>query len=268
MDNNTLLIFNGDHAYNCRKQTFPAEDSCTLVWRENYLEGPLPCGIPFDEFERIRAEFLHSCVPEYSEEQIYRALINHHTVLEKFKTPSCRIVLYFDCCMYDMIMLARIFHLLQKTQAEIRLFCEDAILGCSPEVFRKDIASLRTVPQKIAELYAYAWECVLQGPESIAQFNRNNSAKAEPFLAEAMLRYGEDHPADGGIGRSQKQLLEIISSGTHTFPEIFQAFDKYEKYMFLGDTHCLRLLDGLAAQSLIRKTAPQQAEKYPSYLPN
>ena len=247
----TLLIFNGDYAYDCWKRTAPTADLRTLVWRENYLEGPLPADVPLEEFERVRAEFLHSCVPEYSEKAIYDSLIKQHIVLNEFNAPDCKIILFFDCCMYDMIMLARIFYLLKNTPGQIRLFCENVQLGNSPDVFRQKISSLREIPRDIQDLYVYAWECVLQGPHAVTRFNVDNTAPNEPFLAEAMHRYGEDHPCDGSLGRSQRQLLEIIRSGISAFDEIFQTFDKYEKYMFMGDTHCLRLLEQLAEQKLI-----------------
>lgn len=250
------MIFNGDHACNCWKKENPASEICCLSWRENFLEGPLPSAISDDRFDRIRADFLHTCVPEYSADGIYRYLTELRTTLKKFDHPDCKIVLYFDCCMYDMVMLARIFSLLKGTRAEIYLFCEDVILGCSPEVFRKEIASLRKIAPHTVELYARAWECILQGPQAISDFNAARAAQGEPFLAEAMSRYAEDHPCGGTLGRTPRQLLEIINSGISSFPEIFQAFDKYEKYMFMGDTHCLRLLDQLTVEGLIRKSSP------------
>ncbi|MBO5724660.1 MAG: hypothetical protein J6S58_07525 [Lentisphaeria bacterium] len=265
----TLLIFNGDYACECWKKSCPSEvEKVTfLVWRENYLEGPLPSGVSPEVFEKTRADFLHTCVPEYSAEGIYRYLMNLHTTLKEFEGPECEIILYFDCCMYDMIMLARILSLLKNAGGRIRLFCEDVILGNAPEVFQQDISSLRVLsPEQIA-LYAHAWECVLGGSAAVAQFNQQNLAAEEPFLAQASVRYGEDHPADGTMGRSQRQLLEIVRSGVCAFPEIFRAFDKYEQYMFMGDTFCLRLLEELVRMGLLCMKKSSDTDPYPAFYP-
>lgn len=45
-------------------------DVKTSVWRENYLEGPLLGNVSAEDFERIRAAFLYSCVPEYPGETL------------------------------------------------------------------------------------------------------------------------------------------------------------------------------------------------------
>ena len=263
-----LLIFNGDCAWECWKRNTPFHESIpTLVWRENFLEGPLPSGVSTEEFELIRADFLHRCVPEYSAEGIYRFLMQLHTTLEEFDSPECEIILYFDCCMYDMILLARILFLLKDSSARIRLFCEDVIPGNAPQVFAVPYTSLRLLSPETVSLYAHAWECVLQGASAVAQFNKEDLAADERFLKLAMIRYGEDHPVEGGLGRTQKQLLEIVRSGVNTFPEIFRAFDRYELYMFMGDTHCYRLLRSLTEEGFLRMEKSSSSDPYGSFYP-
>ena len=262
-----LLIFNGDHAWHCWEKTVGKTDESVLVWRENYLEGPLPAEGDIAAFERCRAAFLHTCVPEYSEETLFRFLMELHSELHKFDSPECEIVLYFDCCMYDMIMLSRIMSLLQGSRARLLLFCDDVVLGNAPEVFLKEYSSLRELTAGDKELYAHAWSCVLAGPEAVAEFNRRGIAAGEPFLKCAMERYAEDHPCNNVMGRSYRQLLEIIRSGVSSFPEIFKTFDQYETYMFMGDTTCLRLLEDLVRKGAITKQPPAEEEKYPSFFP-
>lgn len=263
-----LLIFNGDCAWECWKKNTPHHEGIRhLVWRENYLEGPLPSGVSREEFEKIRSGFLHSCVPEYSAEGIYRFLLKLHTTLEEFDSPEGEIILYFDCCMYDMIMLARILFLLKDFSGRIRLFCEDVMLGNAPQVFALPYSSIRLLAPETVSLYAHAWECVLQGASAVAQFNKENRAGDELFLKQAMIRYGEDHPVEGGLGRTEKQLLEIVRSGVNTFPEIFRAFDRYEIYMFMGDTHCFRLLQALTAKGFLRMEKSSPSDPYGSFYP-
>ena len=262
-----LLIFNGDHAWHCREKTVGKTEESILVWRENYLEGPLPAEGDIAAFERCRAAFLHTCVPEYSEERLFASLMGNHSMLQKFDSPECEIILYFDCCMYDMIMLSRIVSLLKESQALIRLFCEDVILSGAPWVFRKEYSSLRELTSEDKEVYAHTWASVLGGAEAVAEFNRRDVAAGEPFLKCAMERYAEDHPCDNSMGRSRRQLVEIVRSGISAFPEIFKSFDKYETYMFMGDTTCLRLLEDLVRKGVIRKQPPAEQGEYPSFFP-
>ena len=103
---------------------------------------------------------------------------------------------------------------------------------------------------EIILLYAEAWNAVVSGPETVARFNRENRA-ADPVLAEAMIRYGEDHPADGSPGKSELRLLELIRSGIRRPTEVFQAFNRMEPHPFMGDTTCRRRLESLAMQGRI-----------------
>jgi hypothetical protein len=194
-------------------------------------------------------------------ENLHRYLLNLDRRLLSL-TEQDTLLLYFDCCMYDMVMLARIMSLLQNTPATVHLFCEDAVLGNETELYTRPVNAFPRMSTEAIAIFAEAWLAILHGPETVAEFNRAAAAQPIPFLAEAMIRYGEDHPGGGKLGRSSRQLLEIVNSGISAFPDIFQAFDKYEKYMFMGDTHCLRLLEQLADAGVIRKEANG---KYPAF---
>lgn len=220
-----------------------------IVWRENYTEGPLPHNVSAEEFARVRANFLHSCVPEYSEEQLRNFLLGQDRTLAEL-TARNTAVLWFDVCMFDTLMLARILFLLRNSPAEIRLFRADFVPDEHPEYFLQDWRTFPVLSPEIILLYAEAWNAVVSGPEIVARFNRENRA-ADPVLAEAMIRYGEDHPADGSPGKSELRLLELIRSGIRRPTEVFQAFNRMEPHPFMGDTTCRRLLESLAMQGRI-----------------
>jgi len=245
-----LHIFNGDCAYEKWKETTGGSDAY-IVWRENYLEGPLPgLNVPEKDFYRIRAEFLHDCVPQYSEEQLYHFL---YSIEERVKNLTCfdTVVLWFDACMFDMLMLSRILYVLKGTKAEIRLFSEDVVLPCHPEIFRLDYRTFRKLDAETISVYADAWTVVVSGPEAVNQYSLSGRADKEKYLADAMKRYSQDHPVGGGMGRSQRRLLDLIGQGVTEWPEIFMKFDEPDTTPFMGDTTCFRMLEDLENQGYI-----------------
>ena len=55
-EKNILYIFNGDCAFEAWKKSVGAEGKDFLVWRENYLEGPLPANVSLEAFEKTFTE--------------------------------------------------------------------------------------------------------------------------------------------------------------------------------------------------------------------
>ena len=250
---NILRIFNGDCACDAwKKVTGGREDH--LVWRETYLEGPLPADGSLEDFERTRAEFLHSIVPEYPEEKLYQFLLSLDRKILSL-TAQDSVLLYFDCCMYDMVMLARIMFLLQKSPAKVFLFCEDAVLGNEKELYTRPLNAFQQVTAKEIAIFAAAWQAILQGPAAVEKFNLADTAATLPHLARAMRRYSADHPADGSLGKSHQILRDLVcTEQLHSFPEIFRTFNAREQYPFLGDTACRRMLDTLVEQEILQNT--------------
>ncbi|MBO4303590.1 MAG: hypothetical protein J6A21_03295, partial [Lentisphaeria bacterium] len=56
-----------------------------------------------------------------------------------------------------------------------------------------------------------------------------------------------------GLTRTQRQMLEIVSSGKTSFLEIFKGLDDFEEYPFLGDTACKRMLEELVDKGLLSR---------------
>ena len=256
-----LIIFNGDCTCDAWRRAGGTGDF--LVWRENYLEGPLPADSPLEDFEAARAAFLHRCVPEYREDRLYDFLLSlDRRVLAL--TARDTVLLHFDCCMYDMVMLARILFLMKDSRAEVRLHCEaSAFPSRDGGLYRREPSAFPRLTRAEIAVFAAAWDAILHGAARVAAFNRSGKAEPLPFLAEAMRRYEADHPADGGMGETLRRLCALVCEERLAgFPEIFRAFNAREKYPFMGDTMCQRLLDELAARGLLQKAGTPDAPRY------
>lgn len=259
-----LHVFNGDCAAEAWKRSIRSQEQY-LVWRENYLEGPLPeVGIPQEEFARIRAEFLHGCVPQYSVETLTRFQCTLEEIIQSQGSDTV-IMLWFDDCMFDILLLSRILFLLEKSQAELRLCCENRILGNETDFFRTPWNEFRKLSPETVLLYADAWRMFTSGSAALEHFLQSGRLESETVLKRAVIRYLADHPADNSLGLSEKKLLQMIADGIHDFTQIFRTFNASEERPFMGDTSCERLLQSLKERGFL--TCSTDAEKRVFYYP-
>ncbi len=111
-----LHIFNGD----CLCNLWKKHGSAYLVWRENYLDGPLPPPETAPEdFAGTRAEFLHAFyAPDTNLEQLKKSLLEMENTVKSLSAGDIAI-LWFDECMYDQLMLSRILFLMREPISKI-----------------------------------------------------------------------------------------------------------------------------------------------------
>lgn len=103
-----LHLLNGD----CALDAWPPEwQEDRLVWRENYLLGPLPETADLTTFSRERATVLHRSAPERDAAEIFAELETMNRILLE-RASSGTVRLWFDRCPFDRVMLARILRLL------------------------------------------------------------------------------------------------------------------------------------------------------------
>ena len=73
-------------------------------------------------------------------------------------------------------------------------------------------------------------------------------------MQKALLRCAEDVPDRiTGLNRTQRRILQLVSGGCRSFPEIFRGLDSFEDFPFLGDTACRRLLDDLIVKGILKQ---------------
>lgn len=246
-------IFNGDFALKLwRQKMLPGE---SLVWREIYLEGPLPDTEDLACFRWARAKYL-SAFAELSpvdEAQIFRQLEEMDNWILQLPENST-LQLWFDSCIFDQTILMRILYLLDRKRDYsiwVSLYCCE---GCclSLEDFERGIdQSVKLDPEDWA-LGKRAWECFRsQEAEKMLQLAQQEKFEHLLQMKKALFRCAEEVPDSNGLTRTQRQILELIAKGNSGFVEIFQGLDAYEETPFLGDTSCQRQLDFLVKKDLV-----------------
>ena len=249
-----LHILNGDYAMNLWKQCGFNGDG--LVWREIYLEGPLPETDDLQSFRSARCEYLLTFdeLSGMEPERLCRYLKKmDDSVLDL--SGNSKIMLWFDSCMYDQTLLMRILYLLsRKTNGRQHVYlycCEGNCLTL--DHFREGAAKkVQLVPEDL-NLAGKAW-LLFQKKDASGMINLAASENFErlPKMQKALYRCAEDVPDPNGLTRTQRQILQLISEGKESFPEIFKGFDRFEEYPFLGDTACQRILNDLTRQGVLK----------------
>ena len=252
-----LHILNGDFALELwQKCHFNAR---ALVWKETYLEGPLPITDDLHTFRNARAEYLSHFaeLTEISQERLYNHLQKmDNMILEDDNTSS--FFLWFDSCIFDQTLLMRILYLLNRNQSnppQVFLYCCNS--NCLMlEDFQQGINWMRQLVPEDLQTGADAWCAYLsRNADSIRTLAEQGNFARMPEMKKALLRCAEEVPDPDGLNRTQRQILQIVAGEERSFVDIFKGLDAFEEYPFLGDTACQRLLDQLIEKGLLAVTA-------------
>ena len=241
-----LHILNGDYAFELWKECgFSGEG---LVWRETYLEGPLPETEDLHLFRTARTDFL-SQFPEIKhidKSMLYKYLQKmDDSVLQL--PGSAVLMLWFDACIFDQTILMRILYLLslrQNDAPDVFLYCcDDHCLTAAD--FRRGIGNKIHLPSSDLTLGAEAWRLFQKKDAAgMIRLSEKEDFSRLSKMQKALLRCAEDVPDRiTGLNRTQRQILQLVSGGCRSFSEIFRGLDSFEDFPFLGDTACRRHLD-------------------------
>ena len=251
-----LHILNGDFALaHWKKASLPGEG---LVWRETYLEGPLPETEDLHTFRTARAAYL-STFAELSQVDVSR-LYNHLKVLDESVldlVESASVTLWFDSCIFDQTLLMRILYLFsrrEKLPAQIFLYCCPG--NClTAEDFSKGTAEKRLLDSQDVYLAAKAWLAYQhRDGNAMVHLAQEGNFERMPAMQKALLRCAKELPDHEGLIQTQRNILQIVEQKPSSFIEIFKALDQFEELPFLGDTACQRLIDDLISKGLLKVT--------------
>ena len=247
-----LHILNGDYALKLWKERgFKAQ---SLVWRETYLEGPLPDTDDLDVFRNARAEYL----PYFDElagigkSRLYRHLLKMDEALLLLPADAT-LMLWFDSCMFDQTILMRILSLLNRKDTAINIFlccCDGNCLG-KADFMQGDSGKVQLRPHD-CQVAGKAWTLFIRkDADGIMRLLEREPFERLPKMKKALLRCIDEIPDRNGLSRTQRQILKLVADGRHGFMEIFKGLDDFEEYPFLGDTACLHLLDHLVRNGFL-----------------
>ena len=247
-----LHILNGDFALELWKQCGFTGQS--LVWRETYLEGPLPETEDLSVFWAARAEFLSHFVElaDMEKTAIYRHLQRMDEAILGLPDKS-NLRLWFDACIFDQTILMRILYLLNRNKADVTVFlnCCDSSCLVKEDFKEGDSKRVQLLPHDF-EVAEEAWmHFIRKDAKGLMQLIEREHFERMLKMKVALLRCIDEIPDSRGLTRTQRQILKLIADGHHSFIEIFKGLDAFEEFPFLGDTACQRQLDYLVQNGFL-----------------
>ena len=255
MDETELHILNGDRALELWRQCGFRGQS--LVWRETYLEGPLPDTDDPHVFRAARAEYL-SHFAELSglgASRLYRHLLKMDEAV-LLLPEGATLMLWFDSCIFDQTILLRILSLLGRNgnAVDAFLYCGDGHRLEKADFLRGRAEKIRLRPGDL-DAAAGAWTLfVRKDAAGIMRLLEREPFERLPRMKKALLRCVEEFPDRNGLTETQRRILKLVAGGRHEFTELFAGLAELEEYPFLGDTACQRLLDQMVRNGfLIRR---------------
>ena len=250
-----LHILNGEYALELWKQCgFQGQ---SLVWRETYLEGPLPDSDDLDVFRKARAEYLSHFdeLAGIDKSRLYRHLLKMDEAVLLLPTDAT-LMLWFDSCIFDQTILMRILYLLnwKDTATNVFLYCCDGNCLGKTDFMQGDSRKVQLQPHDCAAARE-AWTLFIRkDADGIMKLLEREPFERLPKMKKALLRCIDEIPDQNGLTRTQRQILELVADGRHEFVKIFEGLDDFEEYPFLGDTACQRLLDQLVQNGFLLRS--------------
>jgi len=227
-----------------------------LCWMDVLSEGPVPRGLPLRELSRVRERFI---IEFFSLPSAEVSFAERDRTIGEFRDHE-EVVLWFEHDLFDQLQLIQILDWFSSQDlgaVRLALICHDSYLGpMRAEQLTPLFETRHTVTAAEFKTACAAWAAFCS-PEPLglaALLDQDTSAL--PFLRAAVLRHLQQFPAlRNGLARTQRQILELVESGLRSFPEIFQADQKLEESIFMGDFTFRQYLRGLAAarQALLRR---------------
>ncbi len=217
-----------------------------MVWREIYVEGPVPDGITPDEFRQTRARHLSTYGIDY--DQLLLTTNERYDRLASAAADFEEVILWFDACMFDQTIMIHIIDCLPDT-ANASLICvSDRGLG---EYSIDEMAALLPTRQPLTpgqkRIAHNAWDAFTSDdPRDIEVFLQADSA-ALAHVAPALRRHLQEYPSThNGLSRMQQQALQVIDAGANRLGPIFAQASAFEEQAYLGDTSLWAILEAMA----------------------
>jgi hypothetical protein len=196
---------------------------------------------------QIRAQFLAGWALG-SYEEMLTGFLHRDAILAQFAAHR-EVILWFEHDLYDQLQLIQLldwFFRQDREATTISLICINAFPGIAsfvglgqlnPSQLRSLFETRHTLIEDELKLGSEAWRAFCSpDPKALEALLRKDTA-ALPFLKAALLRHLEQFPAlQGGLSRTERQILEVVASGVNTPLEIFRATQEKEESPFLGDT--------------------------------
>jgi hypothetical protein len=206
-----------------------------IVWHDILHEGPLPAGLPLEEFTAVRTQWLEANGYGSGEK-----LVERDRQLRRLVGRDS-LWLWFEDDLYDQLQLLQLLHFLREEGlTSSPHFLVDIPREMTVETMAGLAAAKTRVTEVMFETGARAWRAVTGGAVGALL---ETDLSALPHLRASIERLIEHGPVNN---RVQRTIVRLLEEGGKTAQQLFVEYQKTEERPFLGDTTFFRYLDGLA----------------------
>jgi hypothetical protein len=238
-----LHITNGDGAADTLKRLYPDDD--VLPWRDPMTEGPFPAGLDLCAASKVRAGYLAGAgLPHEQVLRDFRLRDQHLAAAERYDD----VTLWFEHDLLDQLQLLQLldwFAAAQVPSGRLGIICVGTFPGVEPfrGLGQLGPAQMGTLLDQRVPVTPLQLELAQSGwaafrspdPRDIEGFLQRD-LEAFPFMQAALSRHLQEFPATAnGLGRTDRQILQLVSDGMSRPGQIFAANMRLETALFLGD---------------------------------
>ncbi len=268
-----LHVTNGDVVvHHIRAAGLPGQ---VVPWRDVLHEGPVPSGLSWQELREVRARFI--AAQGWGDYATAMRYFEERDAALATSTMQNEVVLWFEHDLYDQLQLIQVLAFCENTKANaenLRAVVVGEYLGqLPPEWFAERFPRRQAITAAELSLAARAWAAFRSpDPTAITTFLESDHRRL-PYLGDAFYRHLQEFPDDAGLGRTERQIVEIVSDGGVRLSDAFRANQERESAVFLGDAVFAIVLERLSGTShpLIRLEsgkpirAPRSLDPDPSF---
>jgi len=209
------------------------------------VDGPFPAGLDLAATSKIRADYLFG--PALAHDQVlrdFRLRDGHLAAAAHYD----RVTLWFEHDLLDQLQILQVldwFADAEISHTRLGIICVDAFPGILPfrglgQLDSAQIATLidKRVPVTLAqlELAQAGWTAFRSPDPREIETYLQQDLHAFPFMKAALLRHLQEFPSlSNGLGRTDQQILQLISDGMGRPGRLFAANMDLETNLFLGD---------------------------------
>jgi hypothetical protein len=204
-----------------------------IVWHDVLHEGPVPPGLPLEEFTAIRVAWLESNGYGSGDK-----LIERDKQLRRLVARDS-LWLWFEDDLYDQLQLLQLLHFLHEEDlTESPHFLVDIPRTLAVEQMAGLAAAKVRLTPAMVETGVRGWQAFTEGAVPALL---ETHLSALPHLRPAMERLLQ-------TTRIQDTILALLAEGGKTVHQLFAEYQKTEERPFLGDTTFFRYLNALSPQ--------------------
>jgi len=248
-----LHITNGDGAGDLLKASGLGGD--VLPWRDTMFEGPFPAGLDLAATSALRASYLGAVgLPK----DVVRRDFEARDAKLRAASAYDAITLWFEHDLLDQLQLLQLLDWFADAGPDgmdLGLICIGDFAGVDGfrglgQLTPDQVASLapRRAPVTADQLRLgrEGWAAFRSpDPRAIERFLAQDLSPL-PFMAAALRRHLEEFPAvTDGLGRTHRQLMQLIANGVTAPVPLFVENMARESVLFMGDWSTFRRLDEL-----------------------